>query len=148
MSICRRLAQVLLAVLIAAAASAALAAQQQPNFRTGTEIVSLFVTVADAQGRLKDADLGVPGHYSLRDSAGHEVRRLSVNSPAQESNLESLRPGDFLQQLTRIQEKPKETLAAGLFGLHNDQHEFWTVLLLAALVLVLVEPFIANRTSV
>src|SRR4029079_7015701 len=52
MSIRRRLAQVLLAVLVAGTAAATLAAQQQPNFRTGTEIVSLFVTVADAQGRL------------------------------------------------------------------------------------------------
>jgi hypothetical protein len=103
---------------------------------------------ADAQGRLRDADLGRPGSYSLRDAAGREVRRLAVNLPAQESNLESLRHNDFLQQLTRVQEKPKETLAAGLFGLHNDEHEFWTVLLLTALVLVLVEPFIANRTSV
>ena len=39
------------ALALAGAASAALFAQQ-PTFRSGTEIVSLFVTVADAQGRL------------------------------------------------------------------------------------------------
>ena len=39
------------ALALASAASAALFAQQ-PTFRSGTEIVSLFVTVADAQGRL------------------------------------------------------------------------------------------------
>lgn len=39
------------ALLLAGATSAALFAQG-PTFKTGTEIVSLFVTVADAQGRL------------------------------------------------------------------------------------------------
>src|ERR1051325_3375968 len=34
------------------AGSAVLLGQQQPTFKSGTEIVSLFVTVADAQGRL------------------------------------------------------------------------------------------------
>ena len=91
---------------------------------------------------------GLLGCFLLCVAAGQEIRRLSVNLPAQESNLESLRQNDILRQLTRVQDKPKETLAAGLFGPHNDEHEFWTVLLLAALVLVLVEPFIANRTSV
>jgi Ca-activated chloride channel family protein len=38
-------------LVLAGAASAALLAQE-PSFKTGTEIVSLFVTVADAQGRL------------------------------------------------------------------------------------------------
>jgi Ca-activated chloride channel homolog len=37
---------------LALAASAVLAAQQQPTFRAGTQVVSLFVTVADAQKRL------------------------------------------------------------------------------------------------
>src|SRR3954471_3263344 len=39
------------AIALAGAASAALFAQE-PTFKSGTEIVSLFVTVADAQGRL------------------------------------------------------------------------------------------------
>src|SRR4051812_17282416 len=34
------------------AATAALVAQQEPTFRSATEIVSLFVTVADTGGRL------------------------------------------------------------------------------------------------
>ncbi len=40
------------AALAVAAASTAVIAQQQPMFRTGTQVVSLFVTVADAQKRL------------------------------------------------------------------------------------------------
>ena len=41
-----------LAALLILAACAALVAQQAPTFKTGTEIVSLFVTVADNQRRL------------------------------------------------------------------------------------------------
>jgi hypothetical protein len=89
----------------------------------------------------------IPGIYSLRDKTGNEVRRMAVNLPAQESNLEALRPADFQQQLVRIQENPKQTLAAGLFGTRNDRREFWTALLLGALILVLIEPFVANRTA-
>src|SRR5688572_33014354 len=41
------------ALALTCAASAALIAQvQQPTFKSGTEVVSLFVTVADASGRL------------------------------------------------------------------------------------------------
>ena len=41
-----------LALLAALFAAASVTAQQQPTFRTGTQIVSLFVTVTDAQRRL------------------------------------------------------------------------------------------------
>lgn len=103
---------------------------------------------ADAQGRLRDQVLNVPGVYSLRDEAGREVRRVAVNLPPQESDLESIRPTELQQQLVRVQGNGKETLAAGLFGARHHQREFWAALLLAALVLLLVEPFVANRTSV
>jgi Ca-activated chloride channel family protein len=46
------LTRLLVALALACVVSAALVAQQQPTFRSGTEIVSLFVTVADAQKRL------------------------------------------------------------------------------------------------
>jgi hypothetical protein len=103
---------------------------------------------ADEQGRVQNLGLNLPGVYSLRDKNGREIRRLAVNLPPQESDLEALRPGDFQQQLTRVQDNPKQTLAAGLFGTHNDRREYWTALLLGALVLLLLEPFVANRTSV
>ena len=47
-----RLRGLLVALALACVVSAVLFAQQQPTFRSGTEIVSLFVTVADAQKRL------------------------------------------------------------------------------------------------
>jgi Ca-activated chloride channel homolog len=49
--------QLLIALAIAAAASAIAVAQQPPTFKAGTQIVSLFVTVADAEKRLVP-DLG------------------------------------------------------------------------------------------
>jgi hypothetical protein len=103
---------------------------------------------ADVQGRLRDPGLLLPGTYSLRDNTGHEIRRMAVNLPPQESDLEALRPTDFLQQLVRAQDSTKQTLAAGLFGSRHERREFWAALLLGALILLLVEPFVANRTSV
>src|SRR5580765_2365693 len=47
-----RLLRLAAALALACAASAALFAQGGAVFKSGTEIVSLFVTVADAQGRL------------------------------------------------------------------------------------------------
>jgi Ca-activated chloride channel family protein len=44
--------KLLAAVVVAVSAATVLAGAQQPTFRTGTQIVSLFVTVTDAQRRL------------------------------------------------------------------------------------------------
>lgn len=103
---------------------------------------------ADQEGRLRDPGLGIPGVYSVMDKSGRENRRIAINLPEQESNLEALRPADFAKQLIRVQDNPKQTLAAGLFGAQSGQREFWQALLLAALILLLAEPFIANRTTV
>src|SRR5579883_94068 len=102
---------------------------------------------ADKQGRVRDPGVAMPGIYSLRNKVGKEILRVAVNIPEQESNLDAIRPNDFTQQLVRNQDSQKQTLASGLFGAKKDQREFWTALLLGALVLLLVEPFIANRTS-
>ena len=44
--------RILAAAAIAAALSTALIAQQPPTFKAATQVVSLFVTVTDAQKRL------------------------------------------------------------------------------------------------
>ena len=103
---------------------------------------------ADQQGRVRDPGMSAPGVYALRDKNGHDLRRMAVNIPAQESDLDGLRASDFQQQLVRAEENPRQTLAAGLLGPRNNQREFWTALLLGVLMLLLVEPFVANRTSV
>ena len=83
---------------------------------------------------------------SKRDSGGHELRRFAVNLPATESNLSSLTPADFEQQLARSSEPTQSTLAAGLFGDPTRGKELWRMLLLGALALMLIEPIIANKT--
>jgi hypothetical protein len=105
------------------------------------------VVSCDEQGWLRDAPLTTPGIHSLRDKTGKELRRLAVNPPAQESDLEALAPADFQQQLTRIQETSKPALAASLFRSASHEKEFWSALLMGALLLLLIEPFVANRTS-
>ena len=49
MMVCKRMAG---AAAVAAAMSAVLGAQQGPTFKTGTQVVSIFATVTDAQRRL------------------------------------------------------------------------------------------------
>jgi hypothetical protein len=101
----------------------------------------------DNQGHLPHAVLTKPGIYSLRDKNDTELRRIAVNLPAQESDLAALAPTDFQKQLTRLSEPTKQTLAANLFGSSSSKKEFWTALLATALLLLLVEPMIANRTA-
>jgi len=101
----------------------------------------------DSRGQLHNPRLSTPGIYSVSDSKGGEVRRLAINLPSQESDLEALAPVDFQQQMNRVLEPPKQTLAANLFTSSTSEREFWTALLAGALLLLLLEPIIANRTS-
>jgi len=102
----------------------------------------------DDQGRLRDAVLKSPGIYSLRDNSGHELRRIAVNLPAQESDLEAMPAVDFQQQITRTEEPPRQTLTASLFGSQETEKELCTLLLGGAVLLLLLEPLLANRTTV
>jgi hypothetical protein len=101
---------------------------------------------ADDEGRVHDSSSTIPGIYSLLDPNGHEVRRLAVNVPAQESDLAALPPLELQQQLVRVRQSQNPTLAAGLFGSTSNQKELWRVLLLGVLVLLFSEAFVANRT--
>ncbi len=102
--------------------------------------------VADASGRLRNLDFGQPGIYSIRDRAGVEVQRVAVNVPGEESDLTALTPAEFQRQLTRLPEAQRDTLAAGLFGDKDGQKELWRFFLLAVLVLLFAEVFVANRS--
>jgi hypothetical protein len=70
-----------------------------------------------------------------------------VNIPAQESDLEAMSPIDFQHKLTRVNTPPSQSLAANLFGSNTREREFWSSLLIAVLLLLLLEPLVANRTS-
>jgi hypothetical protein len=102
---------------------------------------------SDEKGRLRGPVITTPGIYSLRDNSGNELRRLVVNIPPQESDLEAMSPMDFQQKLVRASSSPTQSLAANLFGANRGEKEFWSTLLLGVLLLLLLEPLIANRTS-
>jgi hypothetical protein len=105
-----------------------------------------ITTVADADGRLTNLDFSLPGVYAISDKAGQELQRVVVNPPAEESDLTSLTPADFERDLVRTPDSPNVTLAAGLFGSEPQQKEFARFFLVAALVLLFGETFLANRT--
>jgi hypothetical protein len=124
----------------------ALSLKQQPvkMQRSGAEEVTIQ---SDEEGTLRDVPLPVPGIYSLKDAAGAELRRIAVNVPTAESDLTFGAPAETEQQLVRREESEPTTLAAGLFGESSRGKELWRVLLMAALVFLVVEPVVANRTA-
>ena len=101
---------------------------------------------ADEEGRLPRYNLGLPGGYVLRDPNGIELQRWAVNLPPRESDLVALSPQDFQKQLMWSKESPRVNLHASLLGAAKGEKEWWRVLLLAALCLLFIEVFLANRT--
>jgi hypothetical protein len=101
----------------------------------------------DDLGRIRNPGLTSPGIYSFHNRAGNEVHRVAVNLPSRESDLAAWKPGDFQQQLTRVQVPRETSPAAILFGSKTGQKEFWRLLLLAAVGFLLLETLLANRSS-
>ncbi len=101
---------------------------------------------SDAEGRIRDVPLEVPGIYSLHESSGREIRRFAVNCPVQESDLAGFAPLDFERQMTRTSEPVHPVQVAGLFADSKQAVESWRYLLFGALALLLIEPLVANRT--
>lgn len=101
----------------------------------------------DDSGRIRNPGLSVPGIYSLHGRDGMEVQRVAVNLPPRESDLAALKPGDFQQQLARVQVPRDTSPGAMLFGSKTGQKEFWRLLLLATVGLLLLETLVANRSS-
>ena len=87
----------------------------------------------------------VPGFYEVR--VGHDARKVAVNPPASESNLDSMPPEDLLASVQRTQ---GENQQAGLFG-NAEKDDYarrqmgWWYLLLIALLAGMAEIYIANR---
>ncbi len=103
--------------------------------------------LADERSRLRTTGFFVPGIYSVQDGRGWEIQRLAVNLPPRESDLASLPPLEFQQQLLRVQQPRSTSPGALLFGSRIGQKEFWRLLLLGALGLLLMETLVSNRTS-
>jgi hypothetical protein len=112
--------------------------------RIGGEEIALH---ADQDGVLRDVPLAAPGIYSVKDGAGVELRRIAVNIPSAESDLTFAAPGDTDKQLVRRTEPEPVTLTAGLFGQSPQGKELWRLLLVGALLFLVIEPIIANKTA-
>jgi len=122
-------------------------AAKKTEFKLRSPSGSETVLNSDDKGRLRGPAVAAPGIYSLRDNTGKELRRFVVNIPAQESDLEAMAPTEFQQKLSRVKPASAQSLAANLFGASAREKEFWSSLLICALLLLLLEPFVANRTS-
>jgi hypothetical protein len=127
-------------------ADLAVAVKEQPVKlqRAGGEETSLR---ADQDGVLRDVPLNAPGIYSIKDSAGAELRRIAVNVPSAESDLTFAAAAETEQQFVRRTDPEPVTLAAGLFGDSAHGRELWRLLLIAALLFLVIEPIVANRTA-
>lgn len=101
---------------------------------------------SDEQGQLRDVPMDSPGIYILQSAQGLELCRLAMNTPVAESELSLMAPAEFQPRLARRAQPIDRASAAGLFGDSSRGQELWRMLLLIALILMLVEPLVANRT--
>ena len=100
---------------------------------------------SDSLGRI-DVKASSPGVWSLKDGRGAELRRFSVHGAASESDLVAVRPDGLQQQLVREAKSDAAGLVGALFGADQGRREFWRILLMGALVLLLVETLFSNRS--
>ncbi len=87
-----------------------------------------------------------PGIYRVADGSGSEIRRFAANVAPAESDLTAWKPREFDERMARGTVGLDASLADNLLGIERNQREFWRVLLLGALVLLVVETLWANRT--
>ena len=87
----------------------------------------------------------VAGHLFSRDQADHELRRFA-ESAGPGIELEAIVPRIFFSSWFASRESKTDAGSRFVWS-RNDQRQFWTALT-GALILLLVEPFVANRTSV
>jgi hypothetical protein len=91
-------------------------------------------------------EIDKPGIFSIRDGEGHEGRKLAANLPVGESDLAAVAPAEFEKQLVRGEITVTNSLsAAGPQNSQSNERHFWQMLMIAALVLLLLEPLAANR---
>ena len=99
-------------------------------------------------GRWPEVEVGMAGIHRWVGADGREVRRLSANVPPLESDLAAWKGHEFEGRVVRSTEAPTGSLVGNLLGNGGNQKEFWRVLLLGALLLLIVETLWSNRTYV
>lgn len=99
-------------------------------------------------GRWPEVDVTVPGVHRWVGADGREIRRVAANVPPLESDLAAWKAHEFEGRVARSTEAPTRSLVGNLLGNGRNQKEFWRVLLLGALLLLIVETLWSNRTYV
>ena len=85
-----------------------------------------------------------PGVYAFERASGRPFLFLTASVPQAESNLEAMTTEEFLRMVTRVNETESAGSVLALLG--DDSRELWRFLLLAGLLLLVAEFWLANRT--
>ena len=88
-----------------------------------------------------------PGVVRIVTPDGKVVHQVAVNPPPSESLLSGVTALQLEQRLDRRDVGPAGAVAAGWLGADPGRREWWRLVLLSALGLLLVETVVANRTS-
>jgi hypothetical protein len=94
-----------------------------------------------------DLEVVRPGIYRLADAAGKPVYQLAAHVPGVESDLSAVRALDLSQNLTRKESVVDTGITGNLFGPDQNRREYWRLLLMAAIALLLLETVVANRSN-
>jgi len=91
--------------------------------------------------------VGQPGFHVLQDPAGQVLARYAVNTPAAESDLSPVTPAEVRRLARSDTEESARLAAAGqrLTAPSPGDRRIWRSLLAAALVLMLLELWLAGR---
>ena len=89
----------------------------------------------------------LPGAWSLRETNGAPLLQLAAQLPPAESILESARPDDITRRIPRRESAATGDIAAAWTGNDRQRLEYWRPLLLAAILLLLAETIVANRST-
>jgi hypothetical protein len=109
---------------------------------------SELVVKPGADRRWPEVEVSRPGIYRVLSAGGQELRRVAANVPPLESDLAAWRGREFEERIARSTEGVTTSLVGNLLGNERNQREFWRVLLLGALGLLIVETLWSNRTYV
>jgi hypothetical protein len=74
------------------------------------------------------------------------VRRLAVNVPSSESDLAAFTAAEFQSRIAHADTASPAMAASLILGGDAGHREFWRLLLLSVLLLMLVETILSNRT--
>lgn len=104
-----------------------------------------------APGSIEDGRLhfvpDIPGPWSLRDTNGGTLLQFAAQLAPAESILEAARPDDVLRRIPRRDPATPGDLAEQWTGNDRQRLEYWRPLLLAAILLLLAETIVANRST-